>query len=443
MKPAIFIIFGITGDLARRKVLPAIYNLAEQGLLPEDCHIVGTSRRDMDTATLTEEFAKAIENANGQAANPAVIEKFGLSMITVNPANNGDYLALKNHLDSLPPAQRLFYLSIPPEVYGQVVNGLGEQGLNQGPDAVRLLVEKPFGTDLTSARELIERTAQHFSEDQIMRIDHYLAKETAQNILTFRAQNPLFNRIWNYRHITGVTITATETIGIEGRVGFYEHVGALRDLIQSHLLQLLALTLLDLPSNMQSDEVHAAKLRLLKSLLPANATDAIRGQYDTYRQEVDNDLSSTETYAALTLYSQDGDWQGVPLRLITGKAMAKKHTEICVHFGAGNELQFRLQPDEGIRLTLHVKKPGLLQKEPVETTNMDFTYEHAFSGVGNPDAYERVLLDAMRGDHLLFATDQEILASWEILQPVLDAWQHSSDDLIIYPSGSVAPTRDA
>lgn len=254
--------------------------------------------------------------------------------------------------------------------------------------------------------------------------------------MTFRARNPLFNRIWNYRHITGVTITATETIGIEGRVGFYEHVGALRDLIQSHLLQLLSLTLLDLPSELSSQQVHDAKLQLLKSILPANPVEAVRGQYESYRKEVDNDISATETYAALTLFSQDNDWQGVPLRVITGKAMAQKHTEICVYFGGGNQLQFRMQPDEGIRLSLEVKKPGLSEQEPVETTNMDFTYEHAFSGVGNPDAYERVLLDALRGDHLLFATDQEILASWNILQPVLTAWQQHSDDLIIYPSGS-------
>jgi len=436
MRPSVFIIFGITGDLARRKVLPSLYNLAKDGLLPEPTYLVGTSRRPMDAQALKTEIAEAVQAATGQPANQAVIDSLQPSMVTLDPAKAEDYRGLKDHLEQLPVEQRLFYLSIPPEVYGQVVNYLGEQGLNQGPGPVRLLVEKPFGTDLASAQALIDLTAKHFTEDQIMRIDHYLAKETAQNILTFRARNPLFNRIWNYRHITGVTITATETIGIEGRVGFYEHVGALRDLIQSHLLQLLSLTLLDLPSELSSQQVHDAKLQLLKSILPANPVEAVRGQYESYRKEVDNDISATETYAALTLFSQDNDWQGVPLRVITGKAMAQKHTEICVYFGGGNQLQFRMQPDEGIRLSLEVKKPGLSEQEPVETTNMDFTYEHAFSGVGNPDAYERVLLDALRGDHLLFATDQEILASWNILQPVLTAWQQHSDDLIIYPSGS-------
>jgi glucose-6-phosphate 1-dehydrogenase len=342
--------------------------------------------------------------------------------------------------------QRFFYLSIPPQVFSDVVQNLGQQGLQHGCDhgsvQTRLLIEKPFGFDATSAQSLIDQTAEYFDESQLFRIDHYLAKETAQNILVFRKQNPLFSQIWNRQHISRVSITAAEAIGIEGRANFYEQTGALRDLIQSHLLQLLAMTLMDVPETIEAEAVHTSKLNVLESLEPIPIDEAhkrsVRGQYVGYRDDVNNQASNTETFASVVLYSNHPDWQGIPLRLTTGKALKIKRTSITVDFGEPgvNRLQFRIQPNEGITLTLQVKRPGL--SDDVTQTTMDFDYESAFQSA-HLEAYERVLLDAMRGDQTLFASDSEVLASWKLLQPLLDSWSQSSDDLATYERGSDGP----
>ncbi|HEY1064130.1 MAG TPA: glucose-6-phosphate dehydrogenase [Candidatus Saccharimonadales bacterium] len=453
LEPAILVIFGVTGDLAQRKVLPAIYHLFKNNLVHESTYIVGTSRSKLSVADMTDRIRQAI-TAKGAQADETVLTRLAEHMSTaqVDPVVDADYAKLRTQLQELEDSvglclHRLFYLSIPPQVYGGVVQRLGEQGLNQscahGRAHSRLLVEKPFGYDLVSAQELIAATAQHFEEAQIFRIDHYLAQETAQNILTFRAQNPLFNQIWNNRHITKITVTATEKIGIEGRANFYEQVGALRDLIQSHLLQLLSLTLMDIPRDMNAATIHEAKHHVLKHIepLPANKVPerAVRGQYDTYRKEVHNPDSSTETYAAITLFSSDPEWTDIPLHLITGKALAEKHTSITVDFDGqnANRLQFRIQPDEGITLGLQVKKPGL--SNGVEPTSLDFTYHNTFKNTA-ADAYERVVIEALRGDRTLFATDEEVLLAWHILQPLLDEWAKSDHDLRIYEKGSEGPS---
>ncbi len=455
LAPSILVIFGITGDLARRKVLPALYHLSKDDLLPTDFEIVGTSRRPLDI----DELLKVLELRLLEVDNvcdPAALQVFRqrLRFVQLDPANGDDYDALHQTLDDIETEHavcmnRLYYLSIPPQVYGSVVASLGSRGLNQGcqhgQSESRLLVEKPFGYDYTSAEELIATTAAAFREDQVLRIDHYLAKETAQNILTFRRHNPLFASIWNNHNVQSIDIVAYEKIGIEGRIDFYEHVGALRDLIQSHLMQLLTLTTMELPPRVgDSAAVHTAKETLLDAIVPPALSDVttkvIRAQYEDYREEVNNPDSTTETFVSIQLEIANERWQGVPIRLLTGKAMATKRTDITLCFGhigpdtADNQLTFRIQPNEGIDIQLLVKKPGY--DNAVHPASMDFSYLTTFDGHGHPDAYERVLIDAIRGDNTLFATSREVLASWRVLQPILDQWGHDSSDLRTYPIGA-------
>jgi glucose-6-phosphate 1-dehydrogenase len=309
------------------------------------------------------------------------------------------------------------------------------------------LVEKPFGNDLASAKDLIAFVSQHFHEDQIFRIDHYLAKETAQNILAFRFSNPLIEGIWSRRFIDQIQITAAEKIGINGRASFYENMGALRDFVQSHLVQLMAIVMMEYPEDMSPDAIHQEKLKLLQSIepiLPHNVDDiAVRGQYDAYRNEAKNPTSNVETYAAIKLEVANPRWGGMPVLLRTGKNLEHKATEIVVVFNdrfghqlAGNLLIIRIQPNEGISLKLQAKKPGFVQDlEPVQ---MEFCYSGVFNG-HHPDAYQRVLIDAMRGDQTLFTTSDEVIASWQLLQPVLDNWQASSAQPQTYAGGSWGP----
>jgi glucose-6-phosphate 1-dehydrogenase len=459
LEPAILVIFGITGDLAKRKVLPALYHLLKDNLLPEHMTIVGTSRHDVSVDDLLKNVELCVLEKDN-ICDPAVLEIFRskVRMIQFNPVEGDDYERLHKTLDAIETEQgvcmnRLYYLSIPPQVYGPLVRQLGEHGLNgscqHGKAATRLLVEKPFGYDQRSAQDLIENTGKQFTETQVFRIDHYLAKETVQNILTFRRYNPLFASVWNNEHIESIDIIAAEQIGIEGRADFYEPIGAMRDLIQSHLMQLLALTTMDLPVDLNdSQAIHHEKQALLEAIPPLPpdqvAARVIRGQYEGYRQEVNKPDSTTETYVSIELSIGIERWEGVPIRLTTGKALRAKRTEITISFGGGkdtsqpNLLTFRVQPNEGIDVQLVVKKPGFDQA--VQSASMDFSYQAAFDESGHPEAYERVLIDAVRGDHTLFATSDEVLASWRILQPILDEWQKSSADLQTYPVGSDGPT---
>jgi glucose-6-phosphate 1-dehydrogenase len=308
------------------------------------------------------------------------------------------------------------------------------------------LVEKPFGYDLVSAKDLISETAKVFGEEQVFRIDHFLAKETVQNILTFRFQNPIFEALWNHRYISSIDIAAAEKIGIEGRVRFYEPLGAIRDIIQSHLLQILAIVTLDQPAVLDSEHIHAAKQALLDHVQPVPPDQVrsrtVRAQYEGYRKEVDNPDSVTETYAGITVFVDSERWKDVPVSLWTGKALAEKKYEITINFqsgegGEGNRLRFRLQPNEGIELDLLTKKPGF--NDELQAVAMDFSYHQNFENPEHPNAYERVLVDAVRGDHTLFATSEEVLASWRIVQPVLDQWAKSADDLFFYEPGSQDP----
>lgn len=457
LDPAFLVVFGLTGDLAKKKLLPALYYLAKENLLPEAFKIIGISRRKVSVDELLAEVELCISEKD-KVCDPATLKKLR-DMIHMRQVNLTDAQGYKDLLDYLNQEEdkcgkhmnRLYYLSIPPQVYGPVVRLLGEAGHNascqHGAASTRLLIEKPFGYDLKSAKELISDISQQYGDFQVYRIDHYLAKETVQNILTFRFSNPVFEALWDRRFIQHIQITAAETIGIEGRAGFYDQTGALRDLVQSHLLQLLALTTMEKPRSQSSRDIHIAKLRLLKSIRPPApnkvAREAVRGQYVGYRTETGDGSSNTETYAALKLSIDNKRWKGVPMFIRTGKNLAEKATEITIVFKQPKErhtlpnmLTFRLQPNEGITFDVLAKKPGL--KAETQQVTMQFDYHSSFESL-HPDAYERVLIDGLRGDKTLFSTAEEVLAAWKALDNVVNAWVQNDENLQPYEPGSWGP----
>ncbi len=443
--PPLLVIFGISGDLAKRKLLPAIYHLLSENILPETTRIIGVSRRELNIDELLSSVELCVLEADN-VCQPEGLQKLrnSLEFLQLDPTNISDFEALKSRLDELNrhvEHSRLFYMSIPPDAYAPIVENLAAVGLNNPPS--RLLVEKPFGYDVASAKSLIKLINKHFDESQTYRIDHYLARETAQNLLTFRSNNPIFNSLWNAEHIEAVHIIAYETIGIEGRADFYEKTGAVRDLIQSHLMQLLALTLMDLPTEMTSQQIHRSKQYFLEQLKPADPKLATRGQYIGYRDEVNNSISVTETYAKVCLTHQAERWHGINIVLETGKALNEKLTEIVIvykteHDHPSNNLTFRIQPDEGVILDLLVKQPGL--KNQLDHTKLDYYYKTSFTDAQHIDAYERVIIDALRGDQSLFASAAEVMATWQVLQPVIDDWQLHDQDLKFYPPGAKPDT---
>lgn len=438
LEPAILVIFGITGDLSARYLLPSLYHLFKDNLLPEPVEIIGITRGD----TTADELFQKVElcvNEVDKVCDPVALKKMHehTHMVSMDLEDPAAYERLKQRLDETEARHgvcmnRLYYLSIPPAAYGGVVRLLGEHGLNgscpHGKADSRLLVEKPFGYDLASAERLIRETAASFKEEQVFRIDHYLAKQTVRHILQFRLKNPGLEAIWNGEHVKSIAITAKEKIGVEGRATFYEPLGALRDFIQSHLIQILGLVAMDLPGQLDSHLIHADKQALLAKLEPAEPAKALRGQYQDYREEVGNPGSFTETYAALELGIDSPRWQGTGFELATGKALDEKLSEIVATFRNGGSLRFRIQPDEAIEADVKLQEL---------TGHLDT--DLAPAGPAHPDSYEKVLLDAVRGDQTLFASSQEILASWRALQPVIEAWRGSTDGLASYPAGSVGP----
>jgi len=450
----VLVIFGITGDLARRKLLPALYHLAEEAMLPATFHITGISRQSTSVADILA-LIKA-RTGKDESTAPAVfarLEKM-LSIVHMNIGDPTDYDRLSAELGRIEEnagraMNRLFYLAIPASLFDTVTARLAEKDFNvheKGNRECRFLIEKPFGFDLASAKELIAGLASRFDESQIYRIDHYLAKETAQNILAFRFENPLFCGTWNRNHISHIMITAVESIGIEGRTAFYENMGAMRDLVQSHLLQLLALVTMNKPASMSSDDIHRQKEILLAHIRPPDRAlmerDTVRAQYASYREEAGNPDSLTETYAALRLSIDTEEWRGVPVFIRTGKALREKITEITLVFssprspGKKNYLTIRIQPNEGIVIDLHIKKPGFASE--IEQVQLDFCYTDMLNA-SHPDAYERVLVDAMRGDRSLFATSDEVLSCWRISEPVLTAWSEDGFPLSVYENNSWGP----
>jgi glucose-6-phosphate 1-dehydrogenase len=444
--PTILIIIGISGDLSRRKLLPAIGQIAAVGELPDQFRIVGITRQagiTVESLLAGNGAAADIKNLAGTKA--AEYLRSHLELFAMDLLEPKDYARLNIQLEAIgremgASPQRLFYLSVPPQVSGSIIELLGQTKLASQPNT-KLLLEKPFGVDLASAQELVADINRYFQPEQIYRIDHYLAKETAQNLVVFRQDNSLFKRTWNKDFIDRIEITASETISINGRAVFYEQTGALRDFVQSHLLQLSALTLMDIPPTHDLEEIPIRRLTALRQLhLPAgqSVTAAVkRGQYRGYQKEANNPGSTVETFVSLTLESDDPAWAGVPIILTTGKALAENFTGIKIFYKKdqsheANDLIMRLQPDAGIELCLWSKQPGYDHK--VDRHQLRFSFQDHYQNL--PEAYEQVLFNAISSDHSLFAGSEEVLETWRILDEIQRTWEMSADDLIIYEPGA-------
>jgi glucose-6-phosphate 1-dehydrogenase len=474
--PTVLVIFGATGDLARRKLLPALYNLAHDGALPERFHLVGVSRKERAHEDYRAECEDAIRTFSRRTPDPDVLK--GLLENVRYVAGTFDdpsvYSTLGETLDGFERddgevLNRAFYLSTAPGFFPVIVEQLGASKLaHHDHAAVRLIVEKPFGTTLEEARELNETVLSIFDESQVFRIDHYLGKETVQNMMAFRFANGMFEPLWNRNYIASVQITAAEDLGIGSRAAYYDSAGALRDLIQNHMLQLLCHVAMEPPVNFTAEEVRNEKVKVLMAVPQPTAQQisemAVRAQYGPghaggedvpgYTQEEGvPDDSTTETYAALRLEVDNWRWAGVPFYLRTGKRLARKITEIAVtlkpvpHLAfsqAGslgvrpNQLVLTLQPNEGVSLSLGAKIPGT--RMIIRPVHMEFQYGTSFMSQ-SPEAYERLITDVMRGDATLFTRDDEVEAQWRICDPIVQAWAHTPGPLPGYPAGSQGPAE--
>jgi glucose-6-phosphate 1-dehydrogenase len=473
--PAILVIFGASGDLTKRKLLPALFHLYQADLLPPQFAIVGVARRPLGDTFAADMRAGIIEFGGIDASDPKLDGFIGhVSYFPLHFDDPAHYSNLKAELDRIAEEKqigpdRLYYLATAPEFFAGIVKNLGTQGLAQ-PDKGRaaVIIEKPFGHDLDSARELNDQVNAVFSETQVFRIDHYLGKETVQNLLVFRFANGIFEPVWNRNFIDHVQITAAETIGIEGRGPFYEKAGALRDVVQNHMMELLALVALEPPSSFEAKSVRREKLKVWQAIPPIPITNTIRGQYGPgivagqhvigYRDEERVDPESgTETFAALRLAIDNWRWAGVPFFLRAGKRLKKRATEISIQFKQPpllifdrmhatspcteiqpNLLIIRIQPDEGIALRFGAKVPTSSQMA-VCPVNMDFDYESAF-GKSSANGYERLLLDAMLGDQTLFSHRVGVETNWALYTPILEAWAAKKPEVFPnYFAGSWGP----
>jgi glucose-6-phosphate 1-dehydrogenase len=475
VRPTALVIFGATGDLAHRKLLPALYNLAHEGALPERFELIGVARSERSHEDFQQSARESIERFSRTKPDPDVLD--GLTQdIRYVPGSFDDpqiYDQLGRTLQEFTERaerelNRVFYLSTAPSFFPVIANALHEAGLSAREGvSTRIVIEKPFGYDLASARKLNAELLEAFDESQIFRIDHYLGKETVQNLLALRFANALFEPVWNRNYIENVQITAAEDIGIEGRAGYYEGAGALRDLVQNHMLQLLALLTIEPPASFEANRLRNEKVKLLEAIVPPHVRDvhkmALRAQYGPgvvagqqvpgYREEegVAPD-SRTETYAALRLEVSNWRWAGVPFFLRTGKRLSRKVTEIAVtlkpvpHLALHsegsvgvqpNQVILTVQPDEGVSVSLGAKIPGPQMR--IRPVNMEFRYGTSFMSE-SPEAYERLILDAMRGDATLFTRNDEIEALWGIIDPILTAWHEDRHTPIRqYAAGSAGP----
>jgi glucose-6-phosphate 1-dehydrogenase len=470
-------IFGAMGDLASRKLLPAIYNLAHEGGLPERIALIGISRAKMTDEDFRARARESIDRFSRRRPDPDVLEGLLANMQYLSGTFDDpeQYDNLRDALGALDvgygtPLNRVFYLSTAPEFFPVITGRLGEAGLNEAEDAeVRAVIEKPIGYDLASAQAQNEAVLEYFDESQVFRIDHYLGKETVQNLMALRFANALFEPVWNRNFIEHVQITAAEDIGVGTRAGYYEGAGALRDLVQNHMLQLLALLTMEPPTAFEANRLRDEKVKVLEAISPPALDEvaemAVRAQYGPgvvsgsesvgYREEPGvSPESRTETYAALRLYVNNWRWAGVPFYLRTGKRMTRKLTEIAVTLrpvphmafqgadSAGvkpNQIILTLQPDEAVTVSLGAKVPGT--KMQIRPVNMEFHYGTAFVSE-SPEAYERLILDVMRGDATLFTRNDEVVALWRIIDPILAAWAADTTTPIPqYPAGSAGPVE--
>jgi glucose-6-phosphate 1-dehydrogenase len=467
VEPFDLVVFGATGDLSARKLIPALYHRDEAGQLPPEARIIGASRRKLST----QEFRQAArgwlqEHVSPKNLGDGKVDRFlgRLSYCPVQADGNDGWTELQSALAEQPARIRVFYLATAPELFGPICTNVGQHQLAT-PQA-RVVVEKPVGKDLNSATQVNDVIGAVFPEEHVYRIDHYLGKETVQNLMALRFANALFEPLWNNAHVDHVEITVAETLGVEGRAGYYDTAGALRDMVQNHMLQLLCLMAMEPPTSLAADAVRDEKLKVLKSLVPMTpqsvAERSVRGQYRAgaseggpvkgYLEELGAPHSRTETFVALKAEVANWRWAGVPFYLRTGKRLAMHVSEIVVSFrpiphsvfgsGAGNlianKLVIRLQPDEGVKLWLMIKDPGpggmRLQHVP-----LDMSFASVFN-VRNPDAYERLLMDTVRGNQTLFMRRDEVEAAWTWIDPILEAWEESNEMPKPYTSGTWGPS---
>ena len=462
------VVFGATGDLTLRKLLPALYYRYRDGQIPEGARIIGAARSELTNEAYRERAAKALhDHVTKKDQDKAVIDKFldRVFYATGNAAEPGGLKNLAKVLGEFKDRIRVYYLATSPDLYGPICDNLAAAKLVT--DCSRVVLEKPIGHDLQSAEKINDDVAKVFTEPQTFRIDHYLGKETVQNLLALRFANVVFERLWNSDAIDHVQITVGETVGVEGRGDYYDHSGALRDMVQNHLMQLLCLLAMEPPLSLSADSVRDEKLKVLRSLKPIQPHDVahvtVRGQYAqgaVNGQAVPGYLadlgpgrtSKTETFVALKAEIQSWRWANVPFYLRSGKRLPQKVSEIVVQFRSApfsvfreaaeelspNKLIIRLQPEEGMKLELMTKNPGPggLQLSPAQ---LDISFEKAF-GTRYPDAYERLLMDAARGNPTLFMRRDEVEAAWAWVGPIIEAWEDSRESPRLYPAGSWGPT---
>ena len=471
-EPHILVIFGASGDLTKRKLIPALYELHTQQYLPENFAVLGVSRTELSDLSFRKKMKEFLPE---QEHNQKDIEEFmeHLYYQPLSTADASEYPVLKTRLETLGkelsiPENYIYYLSTPPNLYQVIPQSLAEVGLNDASTGFkRLIIEKPFGTDLESAKELNKNLLNYFSENQLYRIDHYLGKETVQNMLVTRFSNGIFEPIWNHNFIHHIEISSAETLGVEDRGGYYDHSGALRDMVQNHLMQLVGMIAMEPPVVVEANAIRNEILKVFQSMRPIKeeevAQHVIRGQYtqshiakeliNGYREEQGVDEHSrTETFVALKFFIDNFRWAGVPFYIRTGKKLPARVTEVVIHFKntphhlfgnqdssapMNNSLVLRIQPDEGILLKIGMKVPGAGFR--VQTVNMDFHYNE-LSDVYLPTAYGRLLLDCMQGDATLYSRGDAVEKAWEFTQPILDAWKNNPDIPIYgYPAGTWGP----
>ncbi len=467
VEPFDLVVFGGAGDLAYRKLLPALYQRHLDGQIPPGARIIGVSRRAMSDEAYRDATRQALEDhVPAEERDDGAVEAFveRLHFRSVDASGDAGWSDLADLLKAGGDRIRAFYLAVGPGLFGTICKRLGEEGLVT-PET-RVIIEKPIGHDLESACAVNDDVGSVFAKSQIYRIDHYLGKETVQNLMALRFGNTLFEPLWQNGSIDHVQITVAETLGVEGRGGYYDKAGALRDMVQNHLLQLLCLVAMEPPAYMDADSVRDEKLKVLRSLVPIDEANAstltVRGQYragagpegsvPAYSSEVDNPATDTETFVAIQAEIANWRWSGVPFYLRTGKRLAARVSEIVVAFksiphsifgeGAGalapNKLVIRLQPDEGVRLWLMIKDPGpggmRLRYVP-----LDMSFAEAFK-VRSPDAYERLILDVIRGNQTLFMRRDEVEAAWRWVDPIAQAWERAHDEPKGYTAGTWGPS---
>jgi glucose-6-phosphate 1-dehydrogenase len=465
LDPATIVVVGGTGDLMQRKLLPALYHLAARGLLHEHTDIVAAARsKDHDDESYRALALEALKNSgvDADAAARQWCEK-RVFFQSIGGATTEDFQSLGKRIVDLEhakgrPSNRVLYLALPPQSFPSTISSLGASGLNKSGGWTRLVIEKPFGHDLASSRELNNLLHQHFDESQVYRIDHYLGKETVQNLLVFRFANPVFETLWNRDRVADVQITVAEEVGVEGRAAYYDAAGAVRDIVQNHLTQLLTLVAMEVPGELDADQIRNEKVKVFRAMRPITVNDVVYGQYASgtidgrtvpeYRQEPGvPPHSSTETFVALRLEVANWRWHGVPFYLRAGKRMARRLTQIVVTFReppvslfpgledphaiTPNALVIAIQPDEGFDLRFEVKAPG--QAIELRSQRLQFRYAEAFEPL--PDAYETLLLDVIRGDQTLFVRSDEVEAAWKLYTPILE----NRPPVTFYSAGTWGP----